>query len=121
MMSDPVSIDKVLSSFTSLWDPHIVAQVGGFDIRVAKFHGEYIWHTHAETDELFIVIAGELVIHMRDGAQKRAVILGPHDVYVVPRGTEHKPVTTEEAHILMMEMTGTVTTGDAAQEVPDHI
>ena|SRR5712664_1680706 len=121
MMSDPVSIDKVLSSFTDLWDPRIVARAGGFDIRVAKFHGEYIWHTHSDTDEVFIVIAGELTIYLRDGGQERTVTLGPHDVYVVSRGTEHKPVTTEEAHILMMETTGTVTTRDSAQDVPAHI
>jgi len=120
MMSDPVSIDKVLSSFTELWDPRIVAQASGFDIRVAKFHGEYIWHTHADTDELFLVIAGELVIHLRDGAQEHAVTLGPHDVFVVRRGTEHKPTTSAEAHILMMETTGTPTTGDA-QDIPGYI
>jgi mannose-6-phosphate isomerase-like protein (cupin superfamily) len=120
MISDSISIDKVLSSFTELWAPRIVAQAGSFDIRVAKFHGEYIWHTHADTDELFIVIAGELVIHLREDGQERTVTLGPHDVFVVRRGTEHKPTTSEEAHILMMETTGTTTTGDA-RDIPADI
>ena len=121
MMPDPVNIDRVLSSFTDLWDPRIIARAGDFDIRVAKFHGEYIWHAHADTDELFIVIAGDLVIHLRDGVPGRSVTLGPHDVYVVPRGIEHKPVASEEAHILMMETTGTVTTGDTTQDIPGYI
>jgi mannose-6-phosphate isomerase-like protein (cupin superfamily) len=120
MTTTPVNIQQVLASFTDLWSPRIVAQASGFDLRVAKFDGEYIWHTHADTDELFLVVSGQLVIQLREDGLERSVTLNQGDVYVVPRGTEHKPVTSEEAHILMLEPTGTVTVGDR-EAVPDHI
>ncbi|MFF8833772.1 cupin domain-containing protein [Streptomyces sp. NPDC015131] len=90
-------------------------------MRVAKFHGAYIWHAHQDTDELFIVVSGRLVIHLREGGAERAVTLEQGDTFVVPRGTEHKPVADSEAHILMVEPTGTLTVGDTHEDVPEYV
>ena len=120
-MNEPVNLGKALASFEKLWSPHIVAQFNDYDVRVAKFHGEYIWHTHQNTDELFLVVSGHLVIWLRERGVEHSVTLGPGDVYVVPRGTEHKPVADEEAHILMVEPTGTLTVGDTHEEVPEYV
>ncbi|MFD4242183.1 cupin domain-containing protein [Streptomyces sp. NPDC058525] len=121
MTSRPVNIKATLDSFSDLWSPRIVAQFNDYDVRVAKFHGEYIWHAHHDTDELFIVVSGRLVIHLREAGAERSVTLEQGDTYVVPRGTEHKPVADDEAHILMVEPTGTLTVGDTHEEVPDYV
>ncbi|MFJ2111362.1 MULTISPECIES: cupin domain-containing protein [unclassified Streptomyces] len=121
MMTEPVNLQTTIGSFSELWSPRIVAQFNDYDVRVAKFHGEYIWHAHQDTDELFIVVAGELVIHLHEGGAERFVTLHQGDVYVVPRGTEHKPVSNEESHILMVEPSGTLTVGDTHEDVPDYV
>jgi mannose-6-phosphate isomerase-like protein (cupin superfamily) len=121
MMAEPANLQRTIDSFSELWSPRIVAQFNDYDVRVAKFHGEYIWHAHQDTDELFIVVAGELVIHLREGGAERFVTLRQGDVYVVPRGTEHKPVSHEESHILMVEPSGTLTVGDTHEDVPDYV
>ncbi len=94
------------------WTPRVVAQVNDYAFKLAKIEGEFVWHAHADTDEAFLVVAGELVIELRDGSVK----LGPGELYVVPRGVEHKPVAAEECHILMIEPAATVNTGDAGGE-----
>ncbi|MFJ8313678.1 MULTISPECIES: cupin domain-containing protein [unclassified Streptomyces] len=121
MMTEPVNLQKTLDSFDDLWSPRIVAQFNDYDVRVAKFHGEYIWHSHQDTDELFIVLAGRLVIHLREAGTERSVTLEQGDTYVVPRGMEHKPVAEAKAHILMVEPTGTLTVGDTHEEVPEYV
>ncbi|WP_406839910.1 cupin domain-containing protein [Streptomyces sp. AHU1] len=121
MMTEPVNLQKTLDSFTELWSPRIVAQFNDYDVRVAKFHGEYVWHAHQDTDELFLVVAGRLVIHLRENGVERFVTLQAGDTYVVPRGMEHKPVSDVESHILMVEPTGTLTVGDTHEEIPDHV
>ncbi|KAB1989009.1 cupin domain-containing protein [Streptomyces triticiradicis] len=121
MMTEPVNLQKTLDSFTELWSPRIVAQFNDYDVRVAKFHGEYVWHAHQDTDELFLVVAGRLVIHLRENGVERFVTLQTGDTYVVPRGMEHKPVSDAESHILMVEPTGTLTVGDTHEEIPDHV
>ncbi|UQA94911.1 cupin domain-containing protein [Streptomyces halobius] len=121
MMTEPVNLQKTLQSFSEPWSPRIVAQLNDYDVRVAKFRGEYVWHSHLDTDELFIVVAGRLTIHLREGGVERLVTLRQGDVYVVPRGTEHKPVSDAESHILMVEPTGTLTVGDTHEEIPDDV
>ncbi|GAU68756.1 hypothetical protein SSP35_08_02500 [Streptomyces sp. NBRC 110611] len=121
MTTQPVNLYETLDSFSDLWSPRIVAQFNDYDVRVAKFHGEYLWHAHLDTDELFIVVAGRLTIHLREDGVERAVTLGKGDTYVVPRGTEHKPVSDAESRILMVEPTGTLTVGDTHEEVPDYV
>ena len=117
MTSEPVSLDKALASFDATWSPRIVTRVNDYDVRVAKAHGEHLWHTHDDTDEFFLVLDGELRIDLRD----RSVVLNKGDVFTVPRGTEHKPSSQGGASILMVEPTGTVTVGDRHEDVPPHV
>ena len=117
MTTEPVSLTDALATFDELWSPRIVTSVNDYDVRIAKVHGEHVWHTHDNTDEFFLVLDGELEIALRD----RTVVLRRGDVFTVPRGTEHKPVSDSGASILMFEPTGTLTVGDRHDEVPDHV
>ena len=94
------------------WSPRNVARLNEYHVKVVKLHGEFVWHSHAETDELFLVHRGELVIRLRDGE----VRLGPGELFVVPRGVEHCPVAGEECEVVLIEPAGTVNTGDAGGE-----
>src|SRR5437879_2648077 len=92
-----------------------------YDVRIAKVAGEFAWHSHANTDEFFLVLDGELTIALRDADGERTVTLAKDSVFVVPRGVEHKPSTVAGASILMFEPTGTVNTGDEHERLPDHL
>jgi len=105
-----VNLAEKLALFTEHWQPRTVAQFNGHDIMVVKAKGEFVWHDHADTDDLFLVLKGRLTIQLRD----REVRLGPGELFVVPRGVEHRPVADEEAHVLIMERAGTPNTGDPA-------
>lgn len=105
----PVDIGEVLSRFAEHWSPKTVARLNDYEIKVVKLQGEFVWHTHHDTDELFLVIYGRLTIKMRDGD----VELGPGQLFVVPRGTEHCPVTVGEVHAVFIEPASVVNTGDA--------
>ncbi|PUA81231.1 cupin domain-containing protein [Nocardioides currus] len=123
-MTDPriVNLHQTLASFEDLWSPRILAQVNDHDLRTAKVRGEYVWHRHPDTDELFLVLDGQLDIGLRDeDGTERVVALATGDVFVVPRNLLHRPSSAEGATILLVEPTGTVTTGDFDGEVPDHI
>jgi mannose-6-phosphate isomerase-like protein (cupin superfamily) len=109
-MPTAVRLAEKLGSFTDHWSPKIVARFNGHDVMVVKLKGEFIWHSHAETDDFFHVLMGNLVIQLRDGE----VRLGPGDLYVVPKGVEHRPVAEAEVHLLLIEPEGTPNTGDAA-------
>jgi mannose-6-phosphate isomerase-like protein (cupin superfamily) len=104
-----VDLAEKLAAFTDLWSPKVVARMNDYEIKVVKVQGEFEWHSHADTDELFLVIAGELTIQLRDGD----VTLAPGQLYVVPRGVEHCPIADEETHALLVEPVGVVNTGDA--------
>jgi mannose-6-phosphate isomerase-like protein (cupin superfamily) len=104
-----VNLAAKLASFTDHWKPKIVARYNGNDIMVTKLKGEFVWHSHAETDDMFLVLTGNLTIQLRDGD----VHLGPGDLYVVPKGVEHRPHATEETHVLLIEPIGEPNTGDA--------
>lgn len=109
-MSDDVrNVLTALSAVTEHWQPHRLTSINDYDVKVVKILGEFVWHTHPDTDELFLVISGELTIQLRD----RDVVLGPNDVFVVPRGVEHCPRATDEVHAVLVEPRGTVNTGDA--------
>ncbi|MFI9816918.1 cupin domain-containing protein [Saccharothrix variisporea] len=112
-----MNIDQALASFDDLWSPRVLATVNDYDVRVAKVKGEHVWHAHADTDEFFLVLHGELDIALRD----RTVHLRQGDTFVVPKDVEHKPSSRDGAHILMIEPTGTVSVGDRHEEVPDHV
>ena len=108
-MDATINLDQKLALFSEQWAPRTVAGFNGHDVMVVKVEGEFVWHRHEDTDDFFLVLKGRLVIRMRD---RDDVVLGPGELYVVPRGVEHKPVAEEETHLLLIEPTGTPNTGD---------
>lgn len=119
-LPEPVALTDALARFDVLWSPRIVAQVNDYDVRIAKVQGEHVWHAHEDTDEFFLVLDGELRIALREPTGEREVVLPTGSTFVVPRGQEHRPSSPGGASILMLEPSGTLTTGDAA-DVPDHV
>lgn len=117
MRTDVRNVQDALSSITEHWQPHRLTSVNDYDVKVVKLRGEFVWHTHPDTDELFMVLSGELTIQLRD----RDVVLGPNDVFVVPKGVEHCPKATEEVHAILFEPQGTVNTGDVGGEMTSHL
>jgi mannose-6-phosphate isomerase-like protein (cupin superfamily) len=115
-MPTAVNLAEKLAAFSERWSPKIVAQFNGHDVMVVKARGEFVWHAHPETDDLFLVLSGNLVIQLRDGE----VRLRPGDLYVVPKGVEHRPVAEGEAHLLVIEPQGTPNTGDPATAAVKH-
>ena len=109
---EKVNLADKLARFTELWSPRIVGELNGQHVKLAKLAGEFVWHRHAEEDELFLVIAGHLDLHLRD----RVVALDPGELFTVPRGVEHKPVAAGEAHVLLFERASTRNTGDVRNE-----
>lgn len=112
-----VSLAGKLATFVEHWQPRVVAQFNGHDVMVAKVQGEFVWHKHDDTDDFFLVLRGRLVIELRDGS----VELGPGDLYVVPKGVEHRPVAREEVHLLLLEAAGTPNTGDPTTAAPRRV
>jgi mannose-6-phosphate isomerase-like protein (cupin superfamily) len=108
-MDDKVNLLDKLASFDEPFRPRIVGFMNDYKRQVAKTKGEFVWHTHPETDDFFLVVKGELTIQLRD----RDVVLGPGEMFVVPAGVEHCPRSDEGAEILLIEPAGTVNTGDA--------
>jgi mannose-6-phosphate isomerase-like protein (cupin superfamily) len=108
-MDDKVNLAEALATFDEPFRPRIVGTYNDSKLMVAKTKGEFVWHSHPDTDDLFLVVKGRLTIQLRD----RDVELGPGDLYVVPRGVEHCPRSDEGAEILLVEPAGTVNTGDA--------
>ncbi|MCC8981366.1 cupin domain-containing protein [Bradyrhizobium acaciae] len=109
-MSDAIDLSQRLSTFSDHWSPRTVAQFNACDVMVVKVEGEFVWHKHDDTDDFFLVLKGVLDIELRD----RTVTLKPGQMYVVPKGVEHRPVAREEVHLLLIEPTGTPNTGDRA-------
>lgn len=116
-----IDLSEKLSRFDELWSPRIVAELNGQHVKLVKLEGPFVWHSHAEEDELFLVLKGRLTIELRDGA----VVLTPGQMVVVPRGVEHRPVADGEVHVLLFEPAGTLNTGDVRNdrtvEAPDRI
>src|SRR3569623_3539495 len=104
-MPPAVRLAEKLDKFSEHWSPKIVSTFNGLDVMVVKVIGEFVWHSHPDTDDLFLVLKGHLTIQLRDGA----VQLGPGDLYVVPKGVEHRPVATKEVHQLLLAPSGTPT------------
>ena len=109
MPSTAINFSDKFAQFSDLWSPRIIAQMNDYHFKLAKIQGEFIWHSHPETDEVFIVISGEMEIHLRDGV----VQLNEGEMFVVTKGIEHKPVAHKKCHILLIEPVGTLNTGDA--------
>lgn len=108
MADDVRNVFEALSAIEEHWQPHRLTSINDYDVKVVKIQGEFVWHTHPDTDELFLVVSGQLTIQLRD----RDVVLNPHDVFVVPRGVEHCPKASEEVQAILFEPKGTVNTGD---------
>jgi mannose-6-phosphate isomerase-like protein (cupin superfamily) len=117
----PLNIAKALSSFDALWSPRILNKVNDYDVRIAKVQGEHVWHAHDNTDEFFLVLEGEFNISLREGGIETSVRLLANETFVVPLGMEHRPWSTDGASILMFEPSGTPTTGDRHEEIPEHV
>jgi mannose-6-phosphate isomerase-like protein (cupin superfamily) len=107
-----VNLAEKLARITDHWAPKIVGRLNDYDIKLAKIEGEFIWHSHPDTDELFLVLGGEMEIALRD----QVIRLAEGEVFIVPRGVEHKPRAAEECSILLIEPAGTRNTGDAGGE-----
>ena len=109
-----VDITEKLSLFSEHWSPKVVARLNDYEIKLVKLKGEFVWHTHEDTDELFLVVEGSLTIQLRDGD----VTLGPGQLYVVPRGVEHCPIADGEVSVMLIEPEGVVNTGEPAASSP---
>jgi mannose-6-phosphate isomerase-like protein (cupin superfamily) len=109
----PINVRDKLTLFSERWSPKIIARMNDYHFKLARIQGEFVWHSHAETDEAFIVLDGEMTIQFRDGE----VRLGPWDMFVVPRGQEHKPMARGECKIMLIEPAGTINTGDVRSDL----
>jgi len=98
-----INLEAELATFTEYFQPRVVTQFNGHDVMVVKTKGEFVWHKHDDTDDLFLVLKGHLTIELRD----REVHLGPGELFVVSKGVEHRPVAKEEVHLLLIEPSGT--------------
>lgn len=106
---DVVNLQQKLDSFSETWVPKVVGELNGQFVKVAKLHGDYVWHAHADEDEMFLVVAGELRLQFRD----RTVTVRPGEFCIVPRGVEHRPVADELVSIVLFEPKSVRNTGDA--------
>ena len=107
-----IDLDEKLGTFAELWSPRIIAELNGQHVKLAKVQGEFEWHHHEAEDELFLVLAGHLIIELRDGTLR----LDPGQCCVIPRGVEHRPRADIETHILLFEPSGTLNTGNVRSE-----
>ena len=111
-MIESVNIKYKFSLFKEYWNPKIIADLNDSQVKIAKIKGEFVWHTHEKEDELFLVIKGNFNIKLRD----KDIELREGELVVIPKGVEHKPVANEETHILLIELKGTINTGDVEDE-----
>jgi len=109
MSSKKVNLKEKFSKFSEYWSPKIIAEMNDYQFKVVKIKGEFIWHNHTDTDETFLVIEGEMIIKFKDNKVK----LSKGEMYVVPKGVEHKPYAEKECKILVIEPKGVINTGDA--------
>jgi mannose-6-phosphate isomerase-like protein (cupin superfamily) len=113
MKFEAININEKLSKFSEHWKPKIIAQMNNYHFKIVKFQGEFVWHKHDDTDEVFIVLDGEMSIAFRDGS----VALKTGELFVVPKGAEHKPSAGDECKVMLVEPAGTMNTGNAAGEM----
>jgi mannose-6-phosphate isomerase-like protein (cupin superfamily) len=107
-----VNLAEKLGQFTERWSPRVVGELNGQQVKLVKLEGEFVWHHHEHEDELFLVLQGHLDMHLRDGV----VGIDPGELFIVPRGVEHKPVAAGEAHVLLFEPASTLNTGNLRNE-----
>jgi mannose-6-phosphate isomerase-like protein (cupin superfamily) len=111
-MKTAINLDQKFSKFSEHWSPRIIAQMNDYHFKLVKFQGEFVWHDHKDTDEVFIVLNGEMVIHLRS----HDVFVKKGELFVIPKGVEHKTSAKTECQALLVEVAGTVNTGDAGGE-----
>ena len=112
-----VNLDEKLATFSEHYRPRTIGTFNGHDLMVVKLKGPFVWHQHDDTDDFFLVLKGRLRIELRE----RNVALGPGEIFVVPKGVEHRPVADEEVHLLLIEPTGTPNTGDPETAAPRNV
>jgi mannose-6-phosphate isomerase-like protein (cupin superfamily) len=112
-MAEPIDVADKLTQFSEHWSPKVIARLNDYEIKLAKLKGEFVWHTHDDTDELFLVLEGRLTIQLRDGD----VTLTPGQLFVVPRGVEHCPITDGDVAVMLIEPSAVVNTGSAGGEL----
>ncbi|MDX6503454.1 MAG: hypothetical protein QOE29_579 [Gaiellaceae bacterium] len=108
-MEDKINLAEALARFDETFSPRIVGHVDDHKLAVVKVLGEFVWHSHPDSDDFFLVLSGQLTVQLRD----RDIVLGPGELYVVPAGVEHCPRADDVTHVLLIERDGTVNTGDA--------
>jgi mannose-6-phosphate isomerase-like protein (cupin superfamily) len=111
-----INLAEKLTRFDDHWNPRIVADLNDSHVKLVKVQGEFVWHQHADEDELFLVLKGTLIIELRDGS----VTLGAGEMVVIPKGVEHRPVAAEEVHLMLIEPKGIRHTGDVESELTVH-
>lgn len=114
---DVINLAEKLSRFSDHWHPRIVGELNGQQVKLARLQGEFVWHHHADEDELFLVLKGRLRMEFRD----RAVEVGEGEIIIVPRGVEHRPVAEEEVHVMLFEPASTKHTGDVETALTRHV
>jgi mannose-6-phosphate isomerase-like protein (cupin superfamily) len=121
MTDQAIDLHHKLALFNDQWSPRTVAEYNGHDVMVVKVQGEFQWHSHADTDDFFLVLKGALQINLRTGLHESTVTLGPGQVFIVPKGVEHRPRAVGEAHLLLIEPTGTPNSGDVQTAAPRRV
>lgn len=111
-MKKAINLNEKFSKFSEHWSPKIIAQMNDYHFKLVKFIGEFVWHAHKDTDEVFIVLDGEMTIHFRDGD----VSVKNGEMFVIPKGMEHKTSARDECRAMLVETAGTINTGDAADD-----
>ena len=109
----PIIIEEKLSIFSEHWSPKIIVQMNDYHFKLVKFKGDFVWHKHDDTDEVFIILDGEMSIEFCD----RKINLKAGEMFVVPKGVEHKPIAEKECKIMLVEPAGTINTGNAGGEM----
>ena len=104
-----INLREKLGSFSEHWSPRVIAEMNDYQFKLAKIQGEFVWHAHADTDEVFIVLEGEMTLEFRD----KSVALSTGEMYVVPKGIEHRPTASQECCIMLVEPRGVINTGDS--------
>tara|TARA_Y100001936_G_C15764878_1_gene503150 strand:+ start:149 stop:517 length:369 start_codon:yes stop_codon:yes gene_type:complete len=110
---EKINLKEKFSKFSELWSPKVIAEMNDYQFKLVKIQGEFIWHNHKDTDETFLVIEGEMTIEFKDGK----IDLSEGEMYIVPKGVEHKPYSKKECKILIIEPKGIINTGDKKGEL----
>ncbi len=109
----PINLNEKLTKFNDQWSPKVIGEMNDYQFKLVKVQGDFVWHSHQDTDEVFFVVKGHMVIEFRDGE----VELSDGEMYIVPKGVEHKPYAEEECHIMLVEPKGVTNTGEAESEL----